>query len=143
MSLDGWPTLGELISSGTRLVAFLDYGAKPDAVPYILDEFAYFFETPYDTTDPSFAECTIDRPPNSSPDGKMYIVNHFLDLKIGSIEIPDNDADLVTNAATGDGSIGAQVGLCEGLYNRAPVAILVDYFDHGDVFTAQNNANHL
>ena len=30
--LDSWPTLGELIGNGTRLVAFLDYGAM-DSVP--------------------------------------------------------------------------------------------------------------
>ena len=28
-------------------------------------------------------------------------------------------------------------------YDRAPVGVLVDYFDRGDVFTAQNNANGL
>ena len=70
----------------------------------------------------------------------MYIVNHFLDIEIAGITIPDNAADEATNAATGVGSIGAQVALCEGLYGRGPVGILVDYFDRGDVFTAQNNA---
>ena len=111
--------------------------------PYILDEFAYFFETPYDTTDPNFAECTLDRPPNSLPDGKMYIVNHFLDISVFGILIPDNPRDQQTNAATGSGSIGAQVALCEGIYKRNPKAVLVDYFDKGDVFTAERSMNGL
>ena len=130
-----------MISAGTRLVAFLDTGAAP-SVPYILDEFTYFFETPYDTTDPTFPECTIDRPPGvTTADGRMYIVNHFLDLDLGGIDIPDNAADNTTNAATGVGSIGAQADICIGLYGRAPWGVLVDYFDHGDVFTAQNALN--
>ncbi|KAL9133413.1 MAG: hypothetical protein Q9175_005412 [Cornicularia normoerica] len=140
LAIDVWPTLQELITAGTRLVAFLDAGANP-SVPYILDEFTYFFETPYDTTDPTFPECTIDRPPGATADGRMYIVNHFLDLDLGGIDIPDNAADNTTNAATGVGSIGAQADLCIGLYGRAPVGILVDYFDHGNVFAAQNTLN--
>jgi hypothetical protein len=34
----------------------IDYGADTSTVSYILDEFTYFFETPYDTTDPNFPE---------------------------------------------------------------------------------------
>ena len=113
LTLDAWPTLQELISAGTRLVAFLDYGADVGRFPYLLDEFAYFFETPYNTLDPSFPQCAIDRPPNAAPDGRMYIVNHYLDIEIAGILIPDRGAAGTTNAAT---SIGAQVAICEGLY---------------------------
>ena len=172
LAIDGWPTLQQLITAGTRLVAFLgtafsqshltrshtqhhsqipfanpvfftDYGARPSTYPYILDEFSYFFETPYDTTDPTFPECTIDRPPGASATGRMYIVNHFLDLDIFGIDIPDNAADEQTNAATGSGSIGAQVGICEGLYAYVPKGVLVDYFERGDVFAAQSAMNGL
>lgn len=73
----------------------------------------------------------------------MYIVNHFLDLDIAGIDIPDNSADNTTNAASGVGSIGAQVGICQGLYGRAPVGVLVDYFDRGNVFAAQDALNGL
>ena len=112
LKLDAWPTLQEMISSGKRLVVFLDYGAETASVPYILDEFDYFFETPYDTLDPEFAQCIIDRPPKASPDERMYIVNHFLDKEIAGIDIPDNDHDEATNAAQGSGSIGVQIKLC-------------------------------
>ncbi|MCJ1385483.1 hypothetical protein MMC17_008606 [Xylographa soralifera] len=143
LAIDAWPTLQQLITAGTRLVVFLDYGASPSTYPYILDEFSYFFETPYDTTDPTFPECTIDRPPGASAAGRMYIVNHFLDLDIFGIDIPDNAADEQTNAATGSGSIGAQVGICEGLYAYAPKGVLVDYFEKGNVFAAQSAMNGL
>ncbi|MCJ1307246.1 hypothetical protein MMC25_000892 [Agyrium rufum] len=139
LGIDDWPTLGQMISAGTRLVVFLDSGASPSSIPYLLDEFSYFFETPYDTTDPSFPECTLDRSSGSSPDGKMYIVNHFLDINLLGILIPDNAVDPTTNAATGTGSIGSQVDICKGLYGgRNPKGILVDSFNVGDVFTAQD-----
>ncbi|MCJ1229080.1 hypothetical protein MMC12_005745 [Toensbergia leucococca] len=141
LAINAWPTIQELITANTRLVVFLDYGASPTTTPYILDEFSYFFETPYDTTDPTFPECNLDRPPGASPDGRMYIVNHFLDIDIFGIDVPDNGADETTNAATGTGSIGAQVGLCEGLYGRAPKGVLVDYFEKGMVFVAQASLN--
>lgn len=137
-----WPTYQQLLDAGTRIVVFLDSNADETAVPYILTEFNYFFETPYDTTDPSFPECTLDRPANSSADGKMYIVNHFLDKElIPGIDIPDNDADFTTNAATGNGSIGAQADLCTSTYGRVPNFVLVDMFDRGNVFTAQDALN--
>ena len=141
LAIDKWPTLGDLIAANTRLVAFLDYGAQ-STVPYLLDEFSYFFETPYDTTDPNFPQCKIDRPPNANPDGRMYIVNHFLDVKLfGDVLVPDRNDAAKTNAATGAGSIGAQVGLCQGLYGRNPIGILVDFFDKGNVFKAQDTLN--
>nr|POE47677.1 pi-plc x domain-containing protein 1 [Quercus suber] len=143
LAYDDWPTYGQLISAGSRLVMFLDYGANETKVNYILDEYHYFFDTPYDTTDPNFPECTLARPPNASPDGRMYIVNHFLDKDILSIDIPDNADDFKTNAATGNGSIGAQADLCTSLYGRVPNFVLVDMFDRGDVFTAQNTLNGL
>jgi hypothetical protein len=89
----------------------------------------------------------------------MMIVNHFLDLDIFGILIPDNLADAQTNAATGTGSIGAQADLCISTWGRSPNLILVDDFNigkcaswepdpgvnfaTGDVFTAQNTLNHL
>ena len=113
LGMDDWPTLGEMIDDGKRLVVFLDYGADESKFPYILDEYSYFFATPYDVTDPSFNQCSIDTPPGASPDGRMYLVNHFLDQKIVSgLLVPDNAANFKTNAATGKGSIGAQVDLC-------------------------------
>ncbi|KAE8442256.1 hypothetical protein EG329_003516 [Mollisiaceae sp. DMI_Dod_QoI] len=135
-------------SSGISKYAYtpssqLNYGADTSKVPYILDEFSYFFETAYDVTDKSFATCALDRPPGNSGSGLMMIVNHFLDLDILGILIPDELAASNTNAATGSGSIGAQADLCYSTWERNPNLILVDYFELGNVFTAQNTLNGL
>jgi len=73
----------------------------------------------------------------------LNIVNHFLDPDVFGIDIPDDAADERTNAATGSGSVGAQVAICEGLYAHAPKGVLVDYFERGEVFAAQKAMNGL
>ena len=73
----------------------------------------------------------------------MYIVNHFLNVELfGGIKVPDVANADRTNAATGDGSIGAQVDLCRGKYGgRNPKVVLLDYVDKGDVFAAERAMN--
>ncbi|KAL8919703.1 MAG: hypothetical protein Q9208_006656 [Pyrenodesmia sp. 3 TL-2023] len=134
LPFNDWPTLGELITNKTRLIVFLDYGAKPTTVPYILDQFAYYFETPFNTVDPAFAQCKIDRPPKASPDGRLYLVNHYLDKEVmkgffsSDVLVPDREAAGTTN---GPESVGRQVGLCEGLYGRRPNVVLLDFVGEG------------
>ncbi|KAH8431771.1 uncharacterized protein LDX57_009424 [Aspergillus melleus] len=141
LPIGSWPTLGEMISKGKRLVVFLDYGADVATVPYILDEFAYYFETPFGVTDRKFPNCSIDRPPNANADGRMYIVNHFLDVDILGVLIPDRLRAPRTNAVSGDGSIGAQANLCNSKHGRLANVILVDFVDQGQVIAAQNKFN--
>lgn len=99
-----------------------DYNANTASVPYILDEFSYYFETAYDVTNASFPDCAIDRPSGASASGRMGIVNHMLHIEIFGIQIPNEIAAGTTNSA---GSIGSQASLCEGLYGRAPNVVLV------------------
>jgi hypothetical protein len=120
-----------------------DSGADESKVPYILQEFNYYFETPFDVTDSSFNECNIDRPSGASADGRMYIVNHFLDTDIFGIDIPNRGAAATTNADQGTGSIGAQASLCEGLYGRAPNVVLIDWSGTGQGMKAQGELNGL
>lgn len=99
-----------------------DYNADTSSVPYILDEFSYYFETHYDVTDSSFPDCSIDRPSGASGDGRMGIVNHMLHLEILGIQIPDELSADTTNSVD---SISAQAAICEGLYGRDPNVVLV------------------
>ena len=78
-----WPTLGEMIDSGKRVVVFLDAGADTDrSVPYILPEFQMVWETPFSVTDPTFP-CSVDRisGPLSTED-HMYMINHSLNKDV-------------------------------------------------------------
>ena len=143
--LSSWPTLGQLIASEKRLVVFLDSGASP-SVPYLLNEFDYFWETPFDTTNPTFPQCTISRPGklHAYPDvaaERMIIMNHFLDTEVLGMDLPDRRDARKTNAASGVGSLGAQAKLCGEVHGRAPVGLLVDYVDQGEGIRAQDMLN--
>ncbi len=84
---DQWPTLGEMILSGKRVVLFMDYNANQTAVPYILDEFSHIWETPFSPTDRNFP-CTVQRPPSlvdhqqRAQDDFMYLANHNLNTAV-------------------------------------------------------------
>lgn len=144
MPIGAWPTLGQMIAQNSRLVAMLDSGANPSSVPFILDEFSIYFETEFDVTDTSlFAKCDINRPAGASAAGRMAIVNHFRDLDIFSIDVPDRLAASQTNAWMGTNSIYEQASACVNDFGKWPNVVLVDWFNDGQVFVAQNAMNGL
>ncbi|KZO90210.1 PLC-like phosphodiesterase, partial [Calocera viscosa TUFC12733] len=133
ITVDQWPTLGEMIDQGTRVVTFMDSGADFTTVPYIIDvEFSNMWETPFDVTT-SF-DCSVNRT-HGDPTTQLYTINHFLDTagSIGSIAFstPDKSALGTTNAVSGPGSLGAQAEECLAEYSRAPNFMLVDFYEVG------------
>ncbi|KAK5127584.1 hypothetical protein LTR85_006924 [Meristemomyces frigidus] len=122
-----WPTLGEMILSGKRVVLFMDYNANQTEVPYVLDEFTHMFETPFSPTNQSFP-CTLNRPPGLSvahaEENYMYLANHNLNLAIdigaitgdsssGSLLIPSTSNINITNGEEDQyGRLGAMNTNC-------------------------------
>ncbi|PPQ73586.1 hypothetical protein CVT26_010570 [Gymnopilus dilepis] len=139
-----WPTLGELIDSGKRVVVFLDAGADPTSVPFILPEFEMIWETPFSVTDPSFP-CSVDR--ISGPlqvSDHSYMINHSLNkniIPIGSGVIVSDPLDAPTTNSVS--SIQANVNGCIPLSgaNRNPQFLLLDYVNIGQGFQAANILN--
>jgi hypothetical protein len=119
-----------MITSGKRVVIFLDSGANSASVNFILDEFTYMWETPFDQTDSSFP-CTVDRPASlrgQTPTGRLSVINHFLDTEIPIVDIviPDREALDQTNAVSGPGSLGLQAVQCAAIYGSYPNFLFVD-----------------
>lgn len=138
MTLDDWPTLEELIRQGTRVVIMLDYGANFTEEPWLLDEFAVMWETPFSPTDATFP-CTPQRPPDvprAQRVDRLYTMNHNLNRNwsIGDVEllVPDLLQIDQTNAAQGPGSVGASVNGCVATWGRPPNFVLVDFYERGD-----------
>ncbi|KAL0573224.1 hypothetical protein V5O48_008728 [Marasmius crinis-equi] len=99
MARSEWPTLGELIDSGKRVVVFLDAGADTGGVDFILPEFTMIWEPPFSSTDPSFP-CRVDRTagPLSAAD-HMYMLNHNLNLEVvDGVLISDRPEAPTTNS---------------------------------------------
>merc|ERR1719262_1776377 len=80
-----WPTLQTLITANTRLVTYIASIDYDTTYPYLLPEFTYMFENPYDVTSPDGFNCTVDRPTSLSSgtgasaisSGYMSLMNHF------------------------------------------------------------------
>ena len=150
-ALATWPTLQEMISNNTRLVTFvasLDPSTNTVA-PYLLDEFTFVFENPYNVTSLSNFSCVADRPSTVSEQtatavasGRLPLVNHFLDTSEGlGIDIPDTANITTTNGKTGVGSLGAAASDCSATYGKAPTFLLVDFFDEGSAISVVNSLN--
>ncbi|TCD64871.1 hypothetical protein EIP91_003537 [Steccherinum ochraceum] len=144
MKQSDWPTLGELIDSGKRVVVFLDAGADTDrSVPYILPEFEMVWETPFSVTDDTFP-CSVDRisGPLSTED-HMYMINHSLNINVfdTGIIISDPEDAPTTNGVT---SIIANANGCAPFAaGRAPNFVLLDFVNLGKGLQAVNQLNGL
>ncbi|KAI1165580.1 PLC-like phosphodiesterase [Nemania serpens] len=138
LGLGDWPTLGDLISSGNRVVVFMDYNSDTGKVPYILDEFAYYFETPFDPLEDQLSGCNVDRPAGASSDGRLMLANHNLNYEIFGIDLPDLVHSSDTNSVA---SITAQTNNCKTQHGRIPNVVLLDYVVIGEVIDAQNQLN--
>lgn len=150
-ALTTWPTLQDLITNNTRLITFvasLDPSTNT-AAPYLLNEFTFVFENPYNVTSLSNFSCTADRPASvqgqtsqAVQSGRLPLVNHFLDTEAGfGIEIPDYSNITTTNGKTGTGSLGATASDCTTAYGRAPAFFLVDFFDQGSALGVVDGIN--
>lgn len=145
-----WPTLGDMISSGTRLVAWvasLDPSSNTVA-PYLLDEFSFIFENQYDVTDASAFSCDSNRPGTDTgaalSAGMLPLMNHFLDDNVfgSGIEVPSVENADNTNAPSGDtGNFGDAANACVSEYNRAPWGTLLDFANVGPAMDVVDSLN--
>lgn len=156
MGIDDWPTLQEMIFANTRAVVMLDYGANQEQIPWLLDEFAQMWETPFSPTDRKFP-CTADRPPadwaGALPrEERMYMANHNLNVEIAfagvSLLVPNT---VLLNETNADeellGSLKSNSLNCTKEWKRPPNFLLVDYYNfgnfNGSVFQVAADANNV
>jgi len=87
-------------------------------------EFTNIWESAFNVIDPAF-DCNVNRT-KGDPTSQMFLINHFLDQLVLGQPVPFINQLPVTNAASGAGSLGAQVATCVGDHGRAPNFLLVD-----------------
>ncbi|KAG2179578.1 hypothetical protein INT44_006425 [Umbelopsis vinacea] len=139
-----WPTLSDMISSGKRLVNYMDVGADQYQVPWLHDQFSYIFETPYENHNDSQFNCQIDRPQDpTNTEEMMYVMNHFLygSLKIGNlpIELPQPS---ITNDTNGQ-ALNNHADNCTTVFQRPPNFIEVDFYESGTTFQVLDKLNNI
>ncbi|KAF5349947.1 hypothetical protein D9756_009264 [Leucocoprinus leucothites] len=147
MKRDDWPTLGEMIKSKKRVVAFIDSSAtnktgKP-IVNSILPEFNMVWEDPYSSTNDKFP-CKVDRTNGPlKPTEQLNMINHNFNKKIipigAGVLVSDHHRASQINSVK---SILAHAYGCAGFANhRSPNFVLLDYVDIGEGMKAVNELN--
>jgi len=150
MNISSWPTLGEMIGAGKRVVVFLDAGADGadgPPVPFILPEFQMIWETPFSVTNASFP-CSVDRTAGPLADDEhMYLINHTLNVNLlpflasSPVIVSDPIAAGTTNGIT---SVVDNANGCvaiSGSGGRNPNFVLMDFVDLGQGLAAVNQLN--
>ena len=154
VAIQTWPTLQDLIANNTRLITFVA-DLDPSTImaanaPYLLNEFTFIFENPFQVTDAANFSCTADRPTavhgntaTAVSSGRLSLVNHFLDLQEPfGIVVPDVANAKLTNANSGVvGNLGTSASQCAQAFGKQPNFLLVDFFDQGPAITTVDLIN--
>ena len=114
-----WPTLGEMIEDGKRLVVFtdLDGGARD----WYLPVWDFAFETNYSFAEPEDLSCDPNR---GNPENSLFILNHFLTQTFGSEELAEQ---VNFNPLLED-----RIEECALRNDRLPNFVTVDFYNIGD-----------
>ena len=148
-----WPTLGDMIRANTRLVTYIADLPDNTGAPYLMDQFSYTFENPFEVTLPSNFSCMPERPPSLAgqpstalSSGRLFLMNHFLGQKqLLSIVSPDRANASNTNSPDTNliGSLGREMSTCARTYGRAPTYVLVDWFNVGPAIASVDSWNNV
>lgn len=145
-----WPTLQDMISTNKRLVTFIAPLTPAATYPYLLDEFTYVFETPFDVRNLTSFSCVLDRPSSKGPaatalaSGMLPLMNHFAYTEITKdITIPNlGDIDTTNSpSTTTTGALGLHAQTCSSQWGVKPVFVLVDFYDKGPSINTADQLN--
>lgn len=124
-----WPTLGEMIDSGKRLVVLKNRSANP-LYPWQMNVWSHAFDNPFSAAAPTDLSCSGNR---GSAGNTLFIMNHFLTQVFGSAELAEqvNFNPLLRN----------QIELCESFHGTTANFITVDFVSIGDAIQNVNTLN--
>jgi hypothetical protein len=148
MTRRDWPTLGNMISSGKRVVVFMDKGfkgRKEANAEFMLPEFKMLWEDSYDPTDIAFP-CKVERTAGPlAPREQLNLINHNLNANLLPVVgergflLPDrlntprtNSLDLILQHAA---------HCSKFVDDRNPNFVLVDYVNVGQGVLAVDKLN--
>jgi hypothetical protein len=126
-----WPTLRELITSGQRVVVFIESG-RPD-VPWLRAAFEHFQETPYSFHKPEELSCRPNRGGNT---GALFLVNHWIETTPAprpSNAEKVNQYDFLLNRAR----------QCSAERGKVVSVLAVDFYRSGDLVRVVDTLNGL
>ena len=125
----GWPTLGQLIGGGQRLVVFAEKG-RPSAPAWYRPAFDHIQETPFRVREASELSCD---PGRGGPGAELFLLNHWV---LGVV--PDRAVAAALNRRD---AIIERAEDCRRQRGRWPTFIAVDFAELGDVTGAVDVLN--
>ncbi len=128
---DTWPTLGELIDAGTRLVAFQERLPQEAEFPWLMNIWDHAWETPFSFSTPEDFVCDPNR---GDPANPLFLLNHFLTGPFGGN--PDFAEMVNYNPLFID-----RARQCELEGSTLPNFVAVDFYDIGDLFEVVDTLN--
>lgn len=129
---EGWPTLGEMIDSGQRLVVLMENAGGGTTYPWLLQGFDWVQDTPYLFRDPADFSCEPNR---GGPEASLFLVNHWIKSKT---RIAQNAA-----AVNAREVLGPRLEECAAERGQTPDYVAVDFYDRGDALEVVDELNGL
>jgi hypothetical protein len=128
---DAWPTLGQMIDTGTRLVVLQDKAVDP-TYPWLMNVWSHAFETHYSAAAPENFSCALNRGISSND---LFIFNHFLTGVFGAPELAEqvNHNPLLLD----------RINECEAFHAAPGNFVTVDFVDIGDTVAAVKTLNDI
>ena len=126
-----WPTLGQMIDSGHRLVVMMENRGGGPAYPWLVPAFDFVQDTPYSNPTVADLRCERLRGTARSP---LLLLNYWLGNGFRS---------LVTDARKINalGVLGPYLDRCRQERGMLPNFVAVNFYDEGDLFTAVDRLN--
>lgn len=135
-----WPTLGEIIASGGRVVMMAENDAGGGEVPWyhsayegLVQETPFRFDRPAELIDRDLLPASC-RPNRGTPDSSLFLVNHWIDTS--PAPRPSNAARVNTRDA-----LLARIDRCEEQRDLLANLVAVDFYREGDLFGAVRELN--
>lgn len=126
----GWPTLGGMIDTGTRLVVLMENRGGGDRLPWLIPGFDVVQDTPYQFESAEDFSCAPNR---GDPDASILLVNYWIDA---NRRAPETAA--LVNARD---VLLPRLEECERERGQLPNFVAVDFYDRGDLLDVVDELN--
>jgi hypothetical protein len=125
-----WPTLGQMIESGQRLVVLMEEHGGGTTYPWLLQGFDWVQDTPFLFAGPGEFSCDPNRGP---ADASLFLLNHWITDKRREVSNATevNARDVLLPRAQE----------CAETRGLQPTYLAVDFYDRGDLFGVVDTLN--
>lgn len=125
-----WPTLGEMVDGGTRLLVLLENEGGGQRYPYLHRGFDLVQDTGFTYPTADDFDCAVNRGP---ADADLFLLNHWLSgfTKLVSSAEQVNTAEV----------LGERARRCREERGRIPNFVAVNWYDRGDLLEVVDELN--